>query len=171
MLGHEEKLRHFLLRRIGPLTNDKLRRYEEISGKQCERVQQWEILEYETGYEEAWFGSCPKDRKPEDYYAECKAKAKERLSKHINKGEACCAKVIANEDRKYAAFYELWLARRRMALTSGNFFQLSWRPSKLWRFVCAWLYYRKVQLRTPWKRLMIWLSGHSTPESATLERR
>jgi hypothetical protein len=140
MLRTDEKFRHFVLRRIRPLQHDALKDYEERLARQCELVQHWEILQYEKGYEQERFGAAAKG------YDREKTNEQMRLRNVIKRVEKANARLMVPLAREYAALQALWLARRRLALTSGNFFQLSLQPSKLRRFLAAWLNYRKTQL-------------------------
>jgi len=154
MMGVDEKFRHFLLRRIRPLSNDTLRKYEELAACQTEMVQAWEVLEHDQTYRRAFSVSAPPE--PEggittpDQKLDARAIEKEqsRLKQSVSTMDQRLTRTMEPYEREYRTLHALWLARRRLALTTGNFFQLSLRPSKLGRFLTAWLHYRTTQLRS-----------------------
>lgn len=127
MLGHDEKFRHFLLRRVRPLKLDAIRKYEEKVSCCAEIMQHLEGVKSSATQERL-----------------------KNVLRNINE-DAC--QIMGECTKEYSAQQELWLARRRFALTSGNFFQLSWRAGKLYRFLCAWANYRVVQIKTFFKCL------------------
>jgi hypothetical protein len=135
MLGHDEKFRHFLLRRVRPLRLDTMRKYEEKVSCCAEIVQHWENVA----------------EQPEARTRVVSEKVRLRSLLISVHNDAC--RMIGDCADEYTWLEELWLARRRFALTSGNFFQFSLRPGKLRRFLSAWCYYRWVQFKTFGKRL------------------
>lgn len=124
-----------MLRRIRPLKIGVMRKYEEKVSCCAEIVQHWENLANEPG--------------AGGRVATEKVRLKNLLNS-VNK-DACLS--IGECAEEYTWLQELWLARRRVALTSGNFFQLSWRYGKLKRLFSAWCHYRWVQFKTFGKRL------------------
>jgi hypothetical protein len=167
MLGLEEKFRQFVLRRIRPLTDETLKDYEGLAALESELIQDWEILQYETGYEVERYGQPPRARgkkkillssKPaKAYYARQKSGEQGRLVRLIKLADRRADILMAPYEKEYSALHDLWIARRRLALTSGNFFQISWRPTKLWRFLSAWGKYRTTQIKTGFILLPTWL--------------
>ena len=52
------------------------------------------------------------------------------------------------EQNEFNALYDLWLARRRKALSQGNYFQVPRNWKALVRYCSSWWHYRKSQLKT-----------------------
>ncbi|MGH7596556.1 MAG: hypothetical protein ACREOI_09395, partial [bacterium] len=134
MIGFDHAFRNLLLKRIRKLNNEKLLAYEGLVALELELIQSWEILQFERGYEQ--------------YLNEPKKDKQTRLEKQIATAHDRAQNIFKDFKDEFNALHELWIARRRLALLQGNYFQIPFGGGKLGGYLKTWRDYRLVQAQT-----------------------
>ena len=119
MLTLEPGLRTLLLTRIRGLNDEQLKAYEGLVALQLELQQR--------------LRANPENRK---------------VQEQIDRAGQLAYQAIAQYQNEFNALYDLWLARRRKALSQGNYFQVPRNWKALVRYCSSWWHYRKSQLKT-----------------------